>query len=159
MVRLDTGRYVIQNAKFMNVAVLPDANDQSEIIGRESSGDPGEKVHTLTLHHDMSQLTALQWNVIQLNSGRYTIKSHGFDHFASCGYRADHGDNIQGRQQVQQLVIKETRIKTQYMCVTDSDTYLVQLLIYPIVGLFSISPSDATELYWGLPDGEMGTPV
>jgi hypothetical protein len=107
----------------------------------------------------MSQLTVIQWNVVLLNNGKYTIKSHGFDHFASCVYRADPGDNVRGREQGQQWVIKETRIKNQYMCVTDSDTYLVQSLIYAIVGLFSISPTDKTELFWGLPDGEMDTPV
>jgi hypothetical protein len=50
MVQLDTGRFIIRNAKFLNVAVLPDSNDQSEIVARASSGDPGEKVRTLTLH-------------------------------------------------------------------------------------------------------------
>jgi len=46
MPTLDTGRYTITNVKFLNLAVLPDANDESDVVGRVEEGNPGEKVCT-----------------------------------------------------------------------------------------------------------------
>lgn len=41
---IDTGRYNIVNARFLNCAVLPDANDDSDVIARSEENNPGEKV-------------------------------------------------------------------------------------------------------------------
>lgn len=40
----DTGRYIITNVKFLNLAVLPDANDDSDIVAKTEENDLGEKV-------------------------------------------------------------------------------------------------------------------
>jgi len=97
MAPLDTGRYTITNVKFLNCAVLPDANDDSDIVARPEFNAPGEK-----------------WNITLLNNKKYAIKSHGYSNFAICGHRADKGDNIRGRERQQQWAIKETRIKDRY---------------------------------------------
>jgi hypothetical protein len=44
MAPVDTGRYTIMNVKFLNLAVLPDANDESDIIARSEENNAGEKV-------------------------------------------------------------------------------------------------------------------
>jgi len=119
MTQLDTGRYVITNVKFLNLAMLPDANDESDVIARSENNDPGEK-----------------WNVTLLNNKRYTIKNHGFTHFAGCDNRASKGDGVRGRERNQQWIIKESRVKGQY----------------------TISPTDA-DVFWGLEDGENDSPV
>lgn len=44
MAPVDTGRYTIMNVKFLNLAVLPDANDESDIVARSDENSAGEKV-------------------------------------------------------------------------------------------------------------------
>ena len=44
MASIDTGRYTISNAKFLNLAVLPDANDESDVVAKAEENDAGEKV-------------------------------------------------------------------------------------------------------------------
>jgi len=44
MAPLDTGRYTITNAKFFNLAVLPDANDESDVVAGVGEYNAGEKV-------------------------------------------------------------------------------------------------------------------
>jgi hypothetical protein len=47
---LDTGRYTITNAKYGNVAVLYDGNEDSEVVAGYQEDKPGEKVlHILLL--------------------------------------------------------------------------------------------------------------
>jgi hypothetical protein len=48
MYKLDTGRYIIANVKYGNVAFLPDANEDTEVVGNFSQNDPGEKVYMLS---------------------------------------------------------------------------------------------------------------
>ncbi|KIM88143.1 hypothetical protein PILCRDRAFT_85437 [Piloderma croceum F 1598] len=119
MPALDTGRYIITNVKYGNLAVLPDANDESDIIAGVEENNPGEK-----------------WNVTLLNNRKFTIKNHGFDHFAGCETRPEKGDTVFGRERNKQWVIRETRIK----------------------GRYTISPTDG-DVFWGLPDGESETPI
>ncbi|KAJ7494861.1 hypothetical protein B0H11DRAFT_2227623 [Mycena galericulata] len=115
----DTGRYTITNVKFKNLAILPDANDESDIVAGTDENAASEK-----------------WNVTLLNNKRYTIKNHGFSNFAACDTRAELGETVSGRSRTKQWAIKETRVK----------------------GQFTISPTDA-DLFWGLADGELGTPL
>ncbi|KAJ7494860.1 hypothetical protein B0H11DRAFT_920258 [Mycena galericulata] len=78
------------------------------------------------------------WNVIRLNNDNYTIKNLGFSRAASCETRPRSGDHLMGgHRHNQQWIIKETRTKDH----------------------FTISPTDATELFWSMPDGEMKTPI
>jgi hypothetical protein len=44
MAPIDTGRYTITNVKYLNLAVLPDANDESDISARSEEINTGEKV-------------------------------------------------------------------------------------------------------------------
>ncbi|KAJ7093541.1 hypothetical protein C8R44DRAFT_396243 [Mycena epipterygia] len=79
-----------------------------------------------------------KWNITLLTNMRYNIKNHGFSNSAGCGTRPEEDDSVSGRRtRDQQWIIKETR-KT---------------------GWFTISPTDASDLYWGLDDGEIRTPV
>ncbi|KAF7372439.1 hypothetical protein MVEN_00105200 [Mycena venus] len=105
----DTGRYTITNAKFHNLAVLPDANDESDIVAGTDANAASEKI---------------QWNVTLLNNKKYTIKNHGFSNFAACEARADSGANVSGRSRQQQWIIKETRVKGQFtISPTDADLF------------------------------------
>ncbi|KAJ7093538.1 hypothetical protein C8R44DRAFT_890759 [Mycena epipterygia] len=78
-----------------------------------------------------------KWNVTFLNNKRYTIKNHGCSNFAACDTRPNANDSVSGRSRNKQWVVKETRTRRQ----------------------FTISHSDATDLVWGLADGEISTPV
>ena len=51
MAPLDTGRYIITNAKFLNLACLPDANDESDIVARTEENYSGEKVGRISGSH------------------------------------------------------------------------------------------------------------
>ncbi|KAJ7093540.1 hypothetical protein C8R44DRAFT_396185 [Mycena epipterygia] len=101
----DTGRYSITNVKVRNLAVLLDANDESDIVAGTDVNDASEK-----------------WNVTLLNNKRYTIKNHGFSNFAGCDTRPTLSDRISGRSRTKQWIIKETRIKGQFtISPTDAD--------------------------------------
>ncbi|KAF8149322.1 hypothetical protein K438DRAFT_2027407 [Mycena galopus ATCC 62051] len=103
----DTGRYTITNARFHNLAVLPDANDESDIVAGTDANAASEK-----------------WNVTLLNNKKYTIKNHGFSNFAACETRAESGACVNGRNCQQQWIIKETRIKGQFtISPTDADLF------------------------------------
>jgi hypothetical protein len=111
----DTGRYTITNVKFMNLAVLPDANDDSDVVARTEENNAGEKVRPCLRHCcSVAYLFVEQWNVTLLNNKKYTIKNHGFSSFAACETRAEKGDSVRGRERNQQWIIKETRVKGQF---------------------------------------------
>jgi hypothetical protein len=44
MAPLDTGRYIVTNAKHRNVVFLPDANEGSDVVASDQKDDPGEMV-------------------------------------------------------------------------------------------------------------------
>ncbi|KAJ7088264.1 hypothetical protein C8R44DRAFT_892805 [Mycena epipterygia] len=103
----DTGRYTITNVKYRNLAVLPDANDESDIIADTDANAASEK-----------------WNVTLLNNKRYTIKNHGFSNFAACDTRPNLGDSVSGRSRNKQWIIKETRVRGQFtIAPTDADLF------------------------------------
>lgn len=116
---LDTGRYSIQNVRSQNHLELPDPNDGSAIVA--AAEDPR-----------ISQ----KWNVVKLGNGKYTIQNQGHASFANCGSRAQLDAEITGRNNMQQFVITETRVRNR----------------------FTIAPTDV-QFCWGLPDDELGTPV
>jgi hypothetical protein len=41
---LETGRYYIMNVKFSNLAILPDANDDSDLVGNAEADNDRDKV-------------------------------------------------------------------------------------------------------------------
>ena len=45
MAPVDTGRYSIMNVKFLNLAVLPDPNDESDIVARSDENNAGQTSH------------------------------------------------------------------------------------------------------------------
>jgi hypothetical protein len=59
MPALDTGRYIITNVKYGNLAVLPDANDESDIIAGIEENNPGEKVRGCTFRSRRCRLPIL----------------------------------------------------------------------------------------------------
>jgi len=73
MASLDTGRYTITNVKYLNLAVLPDANDESDIVARADENNAGEKVYRFLLrvpvrkhdlpHYSVEHYTAQQQKI------------------------------------------------------------------------------------------------
>ncbi|KAJ7738221.1 hypothetical protein DFH07DRAFT_1064566 [Mycena maculata] len=106
---MDTGRYTITNVKFQNLAILPDANDETDIVAGTDANTANQK-----------------WNVTLLSGGnkKYTIKNHGFSNYAACETRAEAGATVSGRSRNQQWIIKETRTKGQFT-ISPSDADLV----------------------------------
>jgi len=96
MAPLDTGRFIITNAKSKNVVYLADANSCSDIHGDWQQNRPGE-----------------MWNVVLLSNGNYTIKNYGYSSYATCEFiaRPDVGNNIVGGNHQQQWKIVEDRGK------------------------------------------------
>ncbi|KAI0928907.1 hypothetical protein AcV5_006329 [Taiwanofungus camphoratus] len=113
------GRYVITNVRFRNIAFLADPNDGTPVTADVEQNRNGEK-----------------WNVTKLGNGKYQINNVSHASYANAGNRPASGATVQGRAQVEQWVIQETRVRGQY----------------------TISNSD-TVLYWGLPDGQVSTLV
>ncbi|KIM90338.1 hypothetical protein PILCRDRAFT_1655 [Piloderma croceum F 1598] len=102
MVPLDTGRYVITNRKYQNVPILPDANDQTDIVAGTQEGEPSEL-----------------WNINLLSNGSYKIQNYGHGSFANSEYntRASPGDGVVGGTRPQQWKIIEMTTKGDYWCV------------------------------------------
>ncbi|KAJ7608762.1 hypothetical protein FB45DRAFT_1010804 [Roridomyces roridus] len=93
----DTGRYIITNVRYQNLAILPDANDESDVVAATEENSASEK-----------------WNVTLLNNKKYTIKNHGFSNFAACEARPGAGVAVAGRARQQQWIIKQGRVKGQF---------------------------------------------
>jgi hypothetical protein len=100
MAPLDTGRYIITNFKFKNVALLADPNSASDICGDHRQDRIGE-----------------MWTVILLSNGNYTIKNYGFGSYATCEYitKPEAGHNIVGGDHQQQWKITEARWHHSYV--------------------------------------------
>ncbi|CCM01101.1 uncharacterized protein FIBRA_03149 [Fibroporia radiculosa] len=77
------------------------------------------------------------WNIVQLGNGKYTFQNQTHASYASCGNRASLDAEIVGRDRPQQFAIQEGRVR----------------------GRYTISPTDSTNLCWGLPDDELDTPA
>ena len=128
---LDTGRFMITNAKFKNVAYLADANSCSDLHGDWQQNRPGEMVkYSLLLYNNLNTQTdhLIQWNVVRLSNGNYTIKNFGHSSYATCEFIAkpDVGNNIVGGNHQQQWKIVEER--GNYVCVlSDCDHFFILL--------------------------------
>ncbi|KAG8742084.1 hypothetical protein FRC10_002020 [Ceratobasidium sp. 414] len=107
---IDTGRYRIVNAKWSNLAYLPDPNSDSDVVGNDNTGGPGE-----------------QWNVTKLSNGKYTIRNHDHGNYAVVESRPSAGAGVVGGTREKQWVIKEARVKGQYtrgsISPTDGDVF------------------------------------
>jgi len=108
MAPLDTGRFIITNSKFKNVAFLADPNPCSVICGDYQQDRPGE-----------------MWNVVRLSNGNYTIKSYAHATYATCEFIAkpDVGNNIiglGGDSYQQQWKFTEARPDLYVICPTKS---------------------------------------
>ncbi|CCM01102.1 uncharacterized protein FIBRA_03150 [Fibroporia radiculosa] len=109
------------NVRSKNQLHLPDPNDGSPL---QSTSD------------DRTGTMAIKWNIVQLGNGKYSIQNQSYASYANCGRRAALDAEVVGRNQQQQFMIQETRIR----------------------GRYTISPTDS-QLLWGLPDDELDTPV
>ncbi|KAK7437739.1 hypothetical protein VKT23_012492 [Stygiomarasmius scandens] len=105
---LETGRYTVRNAKYLNVAFLPDGNYESDIVARSEQTNDGEK-----------------WNITLLNNSRHTINSHQYStNFATSEYRPTKGASVRSQGRNQQWIIRETRVRGQYtISPTDGELY------------------------------------
>ncbi|KAH9837983.1 uncharacterized protein C8Q71DRAFT_723224 [Rhodofomes roseus] len=72
-----------------------------------------------------------------LGNGKFTIENVENASYANAGSRAAVGATVVGRGSSQQVIIVETRKRD----------------------VFTLSPADRTLYFWGLEDGEEGTPV
>lgn len=95
---INTDTYIITNVRFLNVAVLPDDSDGSEMVSGVLDNDPGEK-----------------WRVTLLPNKKYTIKNCSYSSFANSGFRPVKGDTIAGKARKQQWVIRESKYQGQYI--------------------------------------------
>jgi hypothetical protein len=95
---VQTGTYLITNAKNKNNAVLPDANNGTPIVARSDDSAGGSK-----------------WNVTLLNNGKYNLTNYQFATSATTMAGATAGDDILARPRVQQWVIKETATRGNYL--------------------------------------------
>jgi hypothetical protein len=102
MASLDTGRYIITNFQFKNVAFLADANSCSDICADHQQDRTGE-----------------MWNVVLLKNGNYTIQNHSFGSYASCEsiVKPVAGQNIVGADHKAQWNIRVTE--------TDDNLYVI----------------------------------
>lgn len=98
--------------------------------------DPNDGSRVQATSQDTTGTGPLKWNVVQLGNGKYTIQNQTHASYACCGPRAPLGGEVVGKYTSQQFIIQETRIR----------------------GHYAISPSDS-QLYWGLPDDALETPV
>jgi hypothetical protein len=91
---------MITNARFLNLVVLRDNNDGSELVAGVQDDDPGEKVRHTSLEPYFCGMTFLvpKWRVTLLANKKYTIKNCSFSSFANCAFRPE-----------QQWVIRESR--------------------------------------------------
>ncbi|CUA69501.1 hypothetical protein RSOLAG22IIIB_08508 [Rhizoctonia solani] len=104
---LDTGRYKIVNVKWLNVALLPDPNSESAVVGSHDAGDSGE-----------------WWNVNKLGNDKYTIRNLGHSNYATIAARATKEDSVVGGSREKQWVIREARVRGQYnISPSDSDVF------------------------------------
>ncbi|TDL19219.1 hypothetical protein BD410DRAFT_792463 [Rickenella mellea] len=97
---IDTERYTITNAKFLNAALLRDANSESDVVAAAAAAEitPNEV-----------------WHITLLSNKRYTIQNYGAASFATCRFRATKGDNVVGGACSQQWLILESRIDGRYI--------------------------------------------
>jgi len=114
-----TGKYTIVNVRQSNLAYLPDGND----------GTPLAAFYEQSINKE-------RWNVNKLSNGNYTIRNVDNNMYAVAGNRAGEDAVVEGRSNIQQWVIQETRVK----------------------GQFTIASSD-TRLFWGLVDNQENTPI
>jgi len=121
MAALQTGLYAIRHVRSQNQLQLPDPNDGSPVQATSEA---------------LMNSVPLRWNVVLLGNGKYNIQHQQTASYANCGHRARDGDEVVGRNNKQQFLIQETRVKNRY----------------------TISPTDV-QLCWGLPDDELGSGV
>jgi len=134
MAQLDTGRYIITNCKFKNVAFLADPNSASDICGDHRQDRIGE-----------------MWNVILLSNGNYTIDNYGFGSYATCEYIAkpEAGHNVVGGDHQQQWKITEERENSYVICPTRNGHVYWSLADQESGTPITLEPySRATKIQW-----------
>jgi hypothetical protein len=78
--QLETGRYIITNRKYRNAAILPDANDHSDIVAGVRENDAGEKVRYNSMRMN-PQFTTLfsgtsTYSAMALTESRTSVMVH-----------------------------------------------------------------------------------
>ncbi|TDL15058.1 hypothetical protein BD410DRAFT_902791 [Rickenella mellea] len=105
---IQTGLYLIRNVKFKNLAILPDANDESALTANAIIENHGDE----------------KWNITLLGNGNYHLSNLRNSRNAGCVNRSQKGDGIFGTDRAKQFVIKETRVKNQFtISPTDADLF------------------------------------
>ncbi|TDL18215.1 hypothetical protein BD410DRAFT_831047, partial [Rickenella mellea] len=92
-----TGRYRIQNVRWLNYLELPDPNDASEVVSAVGENK-----------------TTQLWKVVDLENGKHSIENEGSANYANAGFRAQKGSAVVGRSNLQQFKITECRVKGIY---------------------------------------------
>ena len=150
MAPLGTGRFIITHSKFKNVAYLADANSSSDLHGDWRQNRPGERVKYSLLYNNTQTDHLIQWNVVLLSNGNYTIKNSGHSSYATCEFiaRPDVGNNIVGGDHEQQWKIVEDHANS-YVCVYVCDYDHLFRLIHTLDVNVGFAPL-RTDMYIGI---------
>jgi hypothetical protein len=111
---IESGRYIITNVRFQKSACIEDPNNGTPLVSSDGRDPFNREVSFLPLFRMVPFypkpfiLRQLQWEVVRLRNGRYSIQNVNHGSFANGGNRAIRGDNVEGRHRMQMWIIKET---------------------------------------------------
>lgn len=110
-------------------------------------------------HRNVLISTITQWDIEPSNGGYYSIQSHDHGTLMVSSDVPRKGDNIYRYTDTFANLweVKETTVTGHYTCVVNYIRFLMPAEYFkrPL----SISPSLGSNLFWGLADGEIDTPV
>jgi len=154
MPALDTGRYIITNVKYGNLAVLPDANDESDVVAGVQENNPGEKVCRCTFCVVHVAYRLIQWNVTLLNNRKFTIKNPALTILPAVRRAPRKETPSLDESAINNGSSGRRGLKVDTRRLIYSALHCWRLTLK----FLSISPTDG-DVFWGLPDGESETPV
>jgi hypothetical protein len=159
MAPLDTGRYIITNAKHRNVVFLPDANEGSDVVGSDQKDDPGEMVRNTISIANVSPTShpLTQWNIDLLSNTNYIIQNYGYGSLANSETHVEVSpdDIVVGGNARQQWKIIESFQGTYWSAFS---AILVYISIFDVLGE-RICPTSHTNVCWSLDNDEEHCPV
>lgn len=119
---LESGNYLIINAKERNLACLASSKDHALVTGGTySSTKKGVRFQdaarrTNLAHESLQGLTKnLIWSLTRYENGRYEILNNEFGSLAFGGVSSTEGDSVKGHKRIQQWEIKPTRKLEHYL--------------------------------------------
>ena len=116
MAPLVSGRYTITNARFDNVAVLPDDDQRSDIVSGVYNNIPDALVRLHLSDTDGQPIHFfVQWDILLLSNDMYTIKNCRHNSYVNREPNSKKGESIFAGDRPEQWRIKEMRKKGHYV--------------------------------------------